>query len=82
MSSWTAEQKAARMKRDLAKMKDVGSWPCPWLHLKTQPWVTEVNGQMGFAMLAPGDTIVTDKDTGQRTNYASLEELVLTWSVD
>jgi hypothetical protein len=62
------------------------SWPAyPILPFKSQPWITEANnGIMKFGYINEANRlIVMDKPAGKTLKvYASLEELVETWSVD
>jgi hypothetical protein len=91
------ERKQKRMAEDLAMIKDSSRWPGTLLHLKTQPWITPrfytllhlktqpwVTPQH-FGIIQYDDRLTVREAEDPKViikSYASLEELVQTWSVD
>jgi hypothetical protein len=74
--------KTRRMKEDLERISSHWLWPQPLLPVKTQPWVTQAKGQMSFGHIRNTNLLVVHTDDGGIAEYATLEELVETWSVD
>ncbi|MER9496333.1 hypothetical protein NKI86_31730 [Mesorhizobium sp. M0320] len=86
MSSWTEEQKRMRMANHARIIRDTASWPSKVLPLKSQPWVTEANGdRMTTGTIARrsverGQPYVVS-DSGIQV-FDTVEELVKVWAVD
>ncbi|TDW20459.1 hypothetical protein EV128_12589 [Rhizobium azibense] len=72
----------ARMKEDLERISSPWLWPQTSLPVKTQPWVTNAEGRMRCGRIRMDSMLIVRTDDGGIAEYATLEELVKTWSVD
>jgi len=71
-----------RMKHDAEKIRDVASWPMNHLPLKTQPWITNAERRMRFALIHCSDILTVIEEGKAPMKFESVEEIVKTWSVD
>jgi hypothetical protein len=73
---------AARMEKDAEQINAVDRWPNSHLPLKTQPWVTNKEGKMRFALIHCSDLLTVIEEGKAPVTYPSVAEIVKTWSVD
>lgn len=73
---------AARMEKDAEQINAVDRWPNSHLPLKTQPWVTNKEGKMRFALIHCSDLLTVIEEGKAPVVYPSVAEIVKTWSVD
>lgn len=73
---------AARMKEDADRINAVDKWPGSHLPLKTQPWITNKEGKMRFAVIHCSDLLTVIEEDKAPVTFDSVAEIVKTWSVD
>ena len=73
---------AARMEEDADRINAVDRWPNSHLPLKTQPWVTNKEGKMRFALIHCSDLLTVIEEGKAPVTFDSVAEIVKTWSVD
>lgn len=71
-----------RKKDDAKKIRDVARWPTSHLMLKTQPWITESEGKMRFALIHCSDLLTVIEEGKAPVSFTAVEQIVETWSVD
>ena len=74
-------RRKVRMDEDAEMIRHVGFWPMSHLRLKTQPWITNETG-MRFAVLHCTDPLSVIEQNRVPVTFATVEEMVETWSVD
>lgn len=75
-------QKISRQQEDAARINDVANWPGSHLRLKTQPWVTNAEGNMRFALIHCSDLKTVIEENKAPVTFESVTEIVKIWSVD
>ena len=71
-----------RMSQDADRINAVDRWPNSHLPLKTQPWVTNKEGKMRFALIHCSDLLTVIEEGKAPVTFDSVAEIVKTWSVD
>lgn len=77
-----AARKRARIEQDLKMLMKPESWPSNCLRLKSQPWITERDGEMRFAKVYSWQVMRVIPDEGEPIIYDGMTALVEEWSVD
>ena len=72
----------ARMAEDKRRIEATHLWPLPWLPIKSQPWITNLDGRMAFGRIEADDLLTVLQDGAAPRTFASLDDLVQWWSVD
>lgn len=77
-----ARYNTQRMAEDKRRIEATHLWPMTWLPVKSQPWITELDGKMAFGRIEPEDLLTVLRDDAPPATFASLDDLVQWWSVD
>jgi hypothetical protein len=71
-----------RMTEDKRRIQARDAWPLPWLPVKSQPWITNLEGGMATGRIEAKDLLTVLQDGREPVTFASLDDLVQWWSVD
>lgn len=77
-----ATEKERRKIEDAERIEAVDRWPMSHLPLKTQPWITNAEGRMRFALIHCTDLLTVIEEGKAPATFKSVAEIVETWSVD